>query len=283
MLLELTPKLAPRVWGGKRLKERFGYEGEEPLGEAWMVYDENEVKTPPYAGRRLKEVLPELGEEFLGKRAAEKYGLELPLLVKLLDTGDWLSVQVHPDDEYAHRYEAESGFHGKSEAWVVLDAEPGAKIVYGVRRPVSREEFRRAAEAGELEDYLNFVPVEPGDVIYVPAGTIHALGPGLFLLEVQQRSDLTYRIYDYGRGRELHLEKALAVAKLEPTPLVKTRVAPGEFLKTPYFAVSLVEGEVAAPKESFLALVSPEATQGAVLGAGGRAEVKGPHFAARVA
>lgn len=281
-LLKLKPRLAPRVWGGTRLARRFGYAGLEPVGEAWMVYDENEIQDGPFAGQSLKAALCELGPAFLGGKAVKKYGLELPLLVKLLDTAEWLSVQVHPDDAYAHSVEAHTGFHGKNEAWVILDAEPGARIVYGVKRPVSRAELKAAAEDGSVLELLNFVPVAPGDVIFVPAGTIHALGPGIFLYEVQQRSDLTYRLFDYGRGRELHLEKSLDVARLEPTPVRKTRLGPGAFLTTPFFTLSLLEGEARAPKESFLTLVHPErAEPGMVLAAGGEAPLpEGPWLAA---
>lgn len=132
--------------------------------------------------------------------------------MKLLDPADWLSVQVHPPHEYALRVE---GKPGKYEAWYVLS--PG-ELVYGLARPVSREELRERALAGTLEEVLRRVRVEPGQVLYLPAGTIHALGPGVRVYEVQTPSDLTYRLYDYGRPRELHLEKALDVAILEPTP-----------------------------------------------------------------
>ena len=281
-LLSLKPRLVPRVWGGRRLARRFGYRGEEPVGEAWMVYDENEILEGSFAGRRLKDVLPKLGPGFLGERAVGRYGLELPLLVKLLDTAAWLSVQVHPDDAYAHAVEAHTGFHGKHEAWVILEAEPGAEIVYGVRRSLTRDELWAAAQDGSILELLNFVPVEPGDVIFIPAGTIHALGPGILLYEVQQRSDLTYRLYDYGRGRELHLDKALDVARLEPTPLQKARLHPGKFLATPFFFLSLFEGEARAPEESFLTLVHPEKPlPGRVLAAGKSAPLpEGPWLAA---
>jgi len=281
-LLKLKPRLVPRVWGGTRLARRFGYAGPEPVGEAWMVYDENEIQDGPFAGQPLKAALCGLGPAFLGEKALKKYGLELPLLVKLLDTAEWLSVQVHPDDAYAHSVEAHTGFHGKNEAWVILDAEPGARIVYGVKRPVSRDELKAAAEDGSILELLNFVPVVPGDVIFVPAGTIHALGPGIFLYEVQQRSDLTYRLFDYGRGRKLHLEKALEVARLEPTPVRKARVKPGAFLPTPFFTLALLEDRARAPKESFLTLVHPEhAEPGMVLAAGEEAQLpEGPWLAA---
>jgi len=189
----------------------------------------------------------------------------------------WSSSSIPPsgsrctDDAYAHSVEAHTGFHGKNEAWVVLDAEPGAEIVYGVKRPVSREELEAAARDGSILELLNFVPVQAGNVIYIPAGTIHALGPGLLVYEVQQRSDLTYRLYDYGRGRPLHLKKALDVANLEPQPLHRGRLQPGTWFETPHFRLGLWDGEVKAPGDRFFTLVSREvAAPGVVLGAGQR-------------
>uniref|UniRef100_A0A7C2FQR4 Mannose-6-phosphate isomerase n=1 Tax=Thermus islandicus TaxID=540988 RepID=A0A7C2FQR4_9DEIN len=168
-----------------------------------------------------------------GPGIGEVWFCEEPLLVKLLDPAEWLSVQVHPPHAYALRVE---GKPGKYEAWYVLS--PG-EIVYGVKRPLSREEARRRAEEGRLEEVLRRVRVVPGQVVYLPAGVVHALGPGTRVYEVQTPSDLTYRLYDYGRPRELHLEKALEVALLEPTPIppVSPEPVPGgeRLLSTPYF------------------------------------------------
>ncbi|GGN03327.1 mannose-6-phosphate isomerase [Thermus composti] len=168
-----------------------------------------------------------------GPGVGEVWLAEEPLLVKLLDPMDWLSVQVHPPHAYALKVE---GKPGKYEAWYVLS--PG-EIVYGFRRPVSKEEVRERAQAGTLDEVLNRVRVAPGQVVYLPAGTVHALGPGVRVYEVQTPSDLTYRLYDYGRPRELHLEKALEVAILKPTPIppVAPKPVPGgeRLLETPYF------------------------------------------------
>jgi len=276
MWFSLKPRFVSRPWGGSRLAERFGASVDEPIGEVWLIYDENEIADGPYAGRKLRDVLPRIGRELLGDAVYKRYGPELPLLVKLLETSAWLSVQVHPDDAYAHSVEAHTGFHGKDEAWVILEAEPEAKIIYGVRRRVSREELLDALRDGSVLELLNFVSVEPGDVIYIPAGTIHALGPSLLVYEVQQRSDLTYRLYDHGRGRELHLEKALDVAVLEPQPVKKKPLAAGRLLETAHFSLDcFVGGSVHAPRESFLALVQPgRSPSGLVLGAGGRLELE---------
>ncbi|MCS7218208.1 MAG: class I mannose-6-phosphate isomerase [Thermus sp.] len=168
-----------------------------------------------------------------GPGVGEVWLAEAPLLVKLLDPAAWLSVQVHPPHAYALRVE---GKPGKHEAWYVL--APG-EIVYGFARPVGPEEVRRRALEGSLGEVLHRVRVVPGQVVYLPAGTVHALGPGVRVYEVQTPSDLTYRLYDYGRPRELHLEKALEVARLEPTPLLGATPEPVEggerLLSTPFF------------------------------------------------
>ncbi|ADR37619.1 mannose-6-phosphate isomerase, type 1 [Oceanithermus profundus DSM 14977] len=268
-VIELEPQFKPRVWGGRRLAEWFGLATDEPIGEAWMVAGENRIASGPYAGRVLAEVLPELGEAFLGRAVVERHGYRLPLMVKFLDTAQWLSVQVHPDDAYARAHEAESGWLGKAEAWVVLEAEPGAQVIYGVKRPVTRAELRAAALDGSILELLNFVPVQKGDVIYVPPGTIHALGPGLLVYEVSQRSDLTYRLYDYGRGRELHLEKALDVARLEPMEAPHRKLSPGKLLDESEFELVAVLGTFRGPKSAcFLEQVLELPARGRVLAAG---------------
>lgn len=256
--LEAQP--VPRVWGGVRIAERLGLRTDEPIGELWLAYDQNRIRSGPLAGRTLAEALPDLGPDFIGKVAYDKYGLELPLLVKFLDTAEWLSVQVHPDDAYAHAVEAASGFHGKTEAWYVLEGE--GEIVYGLREPMDRETLAKAAQDGSLWDALQREWVASEQVIPVPAGIIHALGPGLLLYEVQQRSDLTYRLYDYGRPRELHLEKGLDVAIRTPTPLPHLTPFPAPhkeiLLACEAFALEryYLRGRLTlrAPEESFLLL-----------------------------
>jgi mannose-6-phosphate isomerase len=154
----------------------------------------------------------------------------VPLLVKLLFTSDNLSVQVHPDNDYAAKHH--DGSRGKTEMWHVLRAEPGAKIALGLREKVTAEELREAALTGAIKDLLDWIPVRPSDTFFIPAGTIHAIGGGIALCEVQQLSDITYRLFDYGRDRELHLEHAMAVSHREPrTGMVK----PELFVECPYF------------------------------------------------
>lgn len=139
-------------------------------------------------------------------------GGEYPLLVKIIQANDTLSIQVHPDDEWALKFEGE-GSRGKTECWYVLDAAPDARLVCGIKKTVSDEVLSKAISCNSLEQYLEFVNVKPGDFVFIPAGTVHAIGAGLRLLEVQQSCDLTYRLYDWGRGREVHIEKGLAVIK----------------------------------------------------------------------
>ena len=151
---------------------------------------------------------------------------DYPLLIKVIQADDTLSIQVHPDDELAVKLEGE-GNRGKTECWYVLDAAPDAKLVYGIKEGYSNEVLAKAITENKLEEYLEFVNVKKGDFIFIPAGTVHAIGAGLRLMEVQQSCDLTYRLYDWGRGREVHIEKGLAVIKREE--MIPVAPFPGEF------------------------------------------------------
>ena len=260
--LELDRYLSARLWGGDRLRTFLDLSepaGDEPLGEAWSVYSGNRVLNGPLQGKTLAELSAEFGAALVGTVAAGRYGDRFPLLAKFIDADDEVSIQVHPDDAYARKHESDSGFLGKSEAWLVLNAEPDARIIWGFKDAMTAGEVARAAQEERLEPHLNFVPVRAGDVIYNPAGTVHAIGAGIFLYEIQQASDLTYRLYDYGRKdssgrpRDLHLDKALAVADLTPgehalvtpKPLGDGRT---ELLKTEHFATERweVSGDLAA-------------------------------------
>ena len=173
----------------------------------------------------------------------------IPLLVKLLFTSGPLSVQVHPEDDYARLHENSAG---KTEMWHVLRADPGAQVSLGLRERITPERLREASLSGEIEQLLNWIPARPGDTFFVPAGTIHAIGGGLVLCEVQQFSDVTYRLYDYGRGRELHLDHGMAVSSLEPfTPLAQKPVTEGVTLlaECPYFRTErlTVNGRIDCP------------------------------------
>jgi mannose-6-phosphate isomerase len=253
---ELSPILTERrmvepIWGGSTLAAWLDLPEPRParLGETWQVYDTNAVVGGFGVGKTLAELTAELGADLVGTRTAARYGADFPLLAKFIDAADRLSIQVHPDDAYAHSREAHTGFHGKTEAWYILDAAPGATVTYGLSRASSRAEFAAAVAAGAVERLMGSLPVAPGDVIFVPAGTLHAINAGIVLFEIQQKSDLTYRVYDYGRKdaqtglpRELHLEKSLDVSRFEPAPggkIAPLALAPGRDLLVacPYFAL----------------------------------------------
>jgi mannose-6-phosphate isomerase len=212
--LPLDAHLAPAIWGGHLLTGRFGKPGDPRalIGEAWECWDEDRVASGAYAGRTLAELRGELGGALLGPLDPAR---AFPLLTKFIDAHAALSVQVHPDDAYAQRVEGQP--NGKTECWYVLEAEPGAQIVLGWTRDTSRAEYLERVARGTLDDVLRRVPVRAGDAFYLPAGTLHAIGQGIVLYETQQTSDLTYRIYDYGRldatgrPRTLHVEKAADV------------------------------------------------------------------------
>jgi mannose-6-phosphate isomerase len=172
-------------------------------------------------------------------------GYDLPLLVKLLFTSERLSVQVHPED-------GEDGPRGKTEMWYILDAEPGASIALGFREPVTREQLRESTKTGEIEQLLNWVPVHAGETYFAPAHTVHAIGGGIVLCEIQQNSDVTYRLWDYGRPRELHVDQAVAIADLgvHPGAARPVPLGPGltELVRSKFFVTELVEGVRTVPE-----------------------------------
>jgi mannose-6-phosphate isomerase len=221
-LFLLEPQYRERVWGGQRLKA-----ADPPVGEAWVASEESRVRAGEHAGRTVAELSAEYGEHLLGRAAFEAYGTRFPLLVKLLDCADWLSVQVHPNDEQAERLVGPGEF-GKSEAWHFIEAEPGATIYAGVKQGTSEEELEAAIRTGRVLEVAERLGVRAGETVYIPAGTLHALGPGLLLYEVQQSSDTTYRVYDWDRpasaGRKLHVEESVAVT--DPRKGAVVRPAP---------------------------------------------------------
>ncbi len=205
----LKPFFSERVWGRSSLEPWYEETGtSELVGEAWLTGPQCVVETGPMAGRTLAEVSKECGAELLG----DGEDGEFPLLVKVLFPNDKLSVQVHPDDERAR---AMGQPRGKTECWYVLEAEPGAAVALGLREGADAKEVERAIAEGRLEDLLVQVPVSAGEMVFVDAGTVHAIGPGVTLLETQQTSDTTFRMWDYGRPRELHVEQGLAATKFK--------------------------------------------------------------------
>jgi mannose-6-phosphate isomerase len=207
----LRPWFRTRVWGVRDLAPWYDYKvGEEPIGEVWLSGDDCVVDSGPLAGQRFAEVFRSHGEALVGAEASRHE--RFPLLMKILFPQEKLSVQVHPGDAMA-REKGEP--HGKTECWYALEAEPGAAVALGLRAGTTLEAMRAAIESNGLEDLLEWVPVEKGDMIFVDAGTVHAVGPGVVLLETQQNSDMTYRLYDYGRPRELHLTDGLKATRLK--------------------------------------------------------------------
>ena len=220
--MKLIAPLKDYLWGGTRLRDEYGKETQlTKVAESWELACHRDGKSViangAAAGWTLSDWLAEAGTDALGMRAA-KFPY-FPLLIKLIDARDDLSVQVHPNDDYALRVEGE---YGKTELWYVVDAAPGAELLYGFAHEISKEEFRRRIEDNTLLDVVRHVPVQKGDVFFIPAGTLHAIGKGILICEIQQNSNTTYRIYDYGRigadgkPRDLHIEKALDVTSLAP-------------------------------------------------------------------
>jgi mannose-6-phosphate isomerase len=206
------------VWGGSRLRPEI-----VPTAEAWIVFADNRVSSGPYAGRTLSELAETFGADLLGTRAVAQTGNRFPVLVKILDCAQWLSLQVHPNDEQAVKLEGE-GFFGKTEAWHVLENEPNAKLIAGMRPNITAETLAASIKSGTILDTVQSIEVKAGDTLFMSPGTIHALGPGLLIYEIQQTSDLTYRVYDWGRPqtetRKLHIDKALVVSNPNATASV---------------------------------------------------------------
>lgn len=240
----MQPVFKETVWGGTKILTTFGKKiPSDHTGESWEVAahenGQSVILNGCMAGKTLQEAIEEAPEEILGSKVLEEHGTHFPLLIKLIDASDNLSVQVHPDDEMAKCLEGPRE-NGKTEMWYVLDAQPGARLIYGLRQEVTPEAFAEAIESQTLEQLVNWVPVHKGDTFFIPAGTLHAIGAGILIAEIQQNSDTTYRVYDYGRvgldgkPRQLHIEKAKQVTKL--TASVGTEYADiEEGIVCPYF------------------------------------------------
>ena len=252
--LRFAPLIKETLWGGRNLERLFGKElpPDVTIGETWEVYIGNKVSNGGLAGKTLAEVTFDYGAALLGDHVFTRYGADFPLLFKFLDAHQSLSVQVHPDDEFARAQESVP--FGKAEMWYVLHNEPGAQIVHGVEDGTTREHLLMAAAGGEaFQRRLAHVGVQSGDVINIPTGTVHALGAGIIVYEVQQSCDVTYRLYDWdrldahtGQPRTLYVEKAAHVADLSPAHVNRSRAQPiGEgrslLVASPHFRVELLE------------------------------------------
>ena len=252
--MKLIAPLKDYLWGGMRLRDEYGKETQlMKVAESWELACHRDGKSViangAAAGQTLADWIAVEGQDALGRNAARfSY---FPLLIKLIDAHDDLSVQVHPDDNYAMQAEGE---YGKTELWYVVDAAAGAELLYGFQHEITKEEFRRRIEEGTLLDVVRRVPVKKGDVFFIPAGTLHAIGKGILICEIQQNSNTTYRIYDYnrkgadGKGRELHTELAKDAIDYTFQSDYRTHYTsqPGaavELVQCPYFTTRLLETE----------------------------------------
>ena len=263
--LKFEPFLRPMIWGGEKIAAYKGVETSvRSIGESWelsgVAGHESIVAEGPCKGVSLPELIDRYGAELVGKSNYERFGNEFPLLVKFIDAREDLSIQVHPDDRLAwerHR------MHGKTEMWYVLDCEPGAFLYYGFNHEISREELEERIRNNTLTEVLNAVPVKKGDCFFIPSGTLHAICKGVVVVEVQQNSNVTYRVYDYGRvgadgkPRALHVKQALEV--MRRTPPEQHDFSP-HLAKCDYFTVDVVAGghNGTADETSFVSLLITE-------------------------
>ncbi len=253
--IKFTPIVKDKIWGGKRLEKKFGKSpGKLPnIGESWELSgvpgDVSVVSNGYLAGKTLSEIIGMFKEQLVGKRVYARSGENFPLLFKLIDANDDLSIQVHPNDEAALK---RHNSLGKTEMWYVLDAEKDAYLIIGFKKNTTKKEYLAALEKGEVESLLQKVPVEAGDVFFIPAGLVHAIGKGVMIAEIQQSSDVTYRIFDFnrkdadGNERELHTDLALDVIDFKASKKPKTEYVPKmnkevELAKCEYFTTNLLQ------------------------------------------
>lgn len=265
--LKLKPALKDYLWGGTRLKTEYKMESDlEKVAEAWVLSTHKDgpsvVLNGELCGKTLTEAVEIFGADCLGENG-KKFSY-FPILIKLIDARDDLSVQVHPNDEYALKVEGE---YGKTEMWYIVDCEEGAALYYGFKEEISKEEFRKKIADNTITDVLNRVPVKKGDVFFIPSGTIHAIGRGILIAEIQQNSNTTYRVCDYGRlgadgkPRPLHIDKAVEVTNLTPPPESKD-LSSGTLAECEYFKVRLFstdkQKEIEVDNASFVSLLCLE-------------------------
>ncbi len=247
-IMKLNAPCKDYLWGGTRLRDEYGKKSDkDKLAESWELSchkdGQSVIANGEYSGKTLTEYIEAEGKAVLGKNC-ERFEY-FPILIKLIDAKDNLSVQVHPDNEYAMRVEGE---YGKTEMWYIVDCEEGAELLYGFKKEISREEFAQRIADNTLLEVTNNVPVHKGDVFFIDASTLHAIGKGILIAEIQQNSNTTYRIYDYGRvgadgkPRELHVEKACEVTQLTP-PVRPTKPMGERVQKDGYSSTLLATSE----------------------------------------
>ena len=277
--MKLNAPCKDYIWGGNRLRDEYGKKSDkDKIAESWELSchkdGQSVIENGEYAGKTLNEYIELCGKSVLGSNC-DKFEY-FPILIKLIDAKDNLSVQVHPENDYAMRVEGE---YGKTEMWYIVDCEEGAELLYGFKHEISREEFAQRIKENTLLEVTNNVPVHKGDVFFIDAGTLHAIGKGILIAEIQQNSNTTYRIYDYGRvgadgkPRELHVEKACDVTKLipptRPTSPMGEKVEYNGYAETllatcEYFNVNKLEikekAELNVTDKSFISLLCLDGT-----------------------
>ncbi len=261
--LKFNPIFKEKIWGGDKMRTMLNMDF-SPLancGEAWVLSgvegDESVVSNGFLEGNQLDELIEVYMQDLVGDYVFEKHGIEFPVLIKFIDSRDWLSIQVHPDDDLAARRRLGNG---KTEMWYVLDADQDAELISGFIQSLEKEKFLYYLKNKKLKEVLNFEKVQKGDVYYMPAGRVHALGPGVFLAEIQQTSDTTYRIYDWdrmqadGTFRKLHAEEALeainfSVLENYKTPYQSKTNETGKLVDCPYFTTNILSFNRAIAKD----------------------------------
>ena len=264
-IMKFAPRFVEKPWGGQTIKTvREDVPAElKNVGEMWSISavpgDVTVVENGAFAGVGLDELCTKYGAQLLGRHVVETFGTVFPMLVKLIDAAENLSVQVHPNDSQAREIQGvgqDCGtVFGKTEMWYILRRAEGASLINGFERALPKEEYKARVEDNTFMDYLHVQPVEPGDVYFIPSGRVHGIGSGVFLAEIQQSSDITYRIYDYGRPRELHTEQAAKVVDFSAVKDLKSEYETVDdelvnVVESRYFSTSLMK----CTKETELAL-----------------------------
>lgn len=274
---QIEPRFVGRVWGWQDLHPWYNRVAkEEPIGEVWLTGDDCRVASGPHSGQKLVEIFSDQPRAMLGEDALSS---DSPLLIKVIFAREKLSVQVHPNDALAQKYGQR---RGKTECWYALDARPDAQVAVGLNAGVTLDGVKKGINDGTLEQSLNLVPVHTGDLIMVDAGTVHAIWPGSVLLETQQNCDLTYRMFDYGRGRELHIEKSLEATrtvtgsgKVVPKVLAdRTILVEGQ-----YFAMEKIPVEVSRSSTTLRTSDEEKAGLSYLFAAAGSGRLASPSFA----
>jgi len=272
----IEPQFVGRVWGWKDLRPWYDRVAEqEPIGEVWLTGDECKVATGPHRGKTLGALFDEQAHALLGPEATSSGS---PLLLKVIFAREKLSVQVHPDDRLAQRVGQP---RGKTECWYALTAEPDAKVAVGLKSGVTLDEVKAGIDRGTLEQSLNLLSVHAGDMIFVDAGTVHAIWPGSVLLETQQNSDITYRMYDYGRGRELHIERSIESTRLTTSAgLIEPRVLEDRtvLVDSTYFCVEKIPVDVSRSSTTLVGKADAAPSLSYLFAASGSARLTSPSF-----